>query len=164
MELAAPALQVDSSPLAEPPGKPPIAVHLLFNLLLCSGKSISQCEDTDHYQNIFVSLRWWHLDKVQLPYIKWSLGRGRWPCDSWSGFLRLYLGQLVHQICVLWATIGEDFDIHCFPHKIIFFEREIKFIRVGDAVGTAGQLKGPPTCFPHKIIFSGAKWAREDTC
>ena len=24
-------------------------------------------------------------------------------------------------------------------------EREIKFIRVGDAVGTAGQLKGEPT-------------------
>ena len=42
----------------------------------------------------------------------------------------------MHRLCVLRATIGMGFHIHCFPHKIIiiFFEREIKFIRVGNAV------------------------------
>ena len=42
-------------------------------------------------------------------------------------------------------------------------EREIKFIRVGDAVRTAGQLKGEPTLegCPESTLYPGYKeWDR----
>ena len=40
---------------------------------------------------------------------------------------------------VLWALVGEEFP------DMRHNEREIKFIRMGDVVRTAGQLKGEPT-------------------
>ena len=40
---------------------------------------------------------------------------------------------------MFWAQVGEEFP------DIRQNEKEIKFIRVGDTVGTAGQLKGKLT-------------------
>ena len=40
--------------------------------------------------------------------------------------------------CMVWAGVGKEFP------DMRQNEREIKFIRVGDAVRTAGQLKGEP--------------------
>ena len=43
------------------------------------------------------------------------------------------------EIVVVWAWVGKEFP------DMRQNEREIKFIRMGDAVRTAGQLKGEPT-------------------
>ena len=40
---------------------------------------------------------------------------------------------------VVWVRVGKEFP------DMRQNEREVKFIRVGDAVRTAGQLKGGPT-------------------
>ena len=40
--------------------------------------------------------------------------------------------------CIVWAWVGKEFS------DMRQNEREIKFIRVGDAVRTTGQLKGEP--------------------
>ena len=40
--------------------------------------------------------------------------------------------------CIVWAWVGKEFS------DMRQNEREIKFIRLGDAVRTAGQLKGEP--------------------
>ena len=43
------------------------------------------------------------------------------------------------EIVVVWAWVGKEFP------DMRQNEREIKFIRMGDTVRTAGQLKGEPT-------------------
>ena len=43
------------------------------------------------------------------------------------------------EIVVVWAWVGKEFP------DMRQNERKIKIIRVGDAVRTAGQLKGEPT-------------------
>ena len=47
------------------------------------------------------------------------------------------------------------FHIHCFPHKIIiiFFEREIKFIRVGNAVEQRASSRENRPVSPMKLFF-----------
>ena len=40
---------------------------------------------------------------------------------------------------MVWAQVGKEFP------DMRHNERDIKFIRVGDAVRTAGQIKGEPT-------------------
>lgn len=58
---------------------------------------------------------------------KGPLGREKCPRYSWSGFPGLYLGQMVHCTYGLWATVGDDFQIYCFPHRITRFPEVATF-------------------------------------
>ena len=46
---------------------------------------------------------------------------------------------MILESVVVWVRVGKEFP------DMRQNEREVKFIRVGDAVRTAGQLKGGPT-------------------
>ena len=66
-------------------------------------------------------------------------------------------GRIVKASVVVQAQVGKEFP------DVRQNEREIKFIRVGDAVRTAGQLKGEPTLNrgPYSTFISRYKeWDR----
>ena len=51
------------------------------------------------------------------------------------------------EIVVVWAWVGKEFP------DMRQNERDIKFIRMGDAVRTAGQLKGEPTLNRGSLVY-----------
>ena len=64
------------------------------------------------------------------------------PSNEYSGLISFridWFDLLIVQGVVVWARVGKEFP------DVRQNEREIKFIRVGDAVRTAGQLKGELT-------------------
>ena len=58
------------------------------------------------------------------------------------------------EIVVVWAWVGKEFP------DMRQNEREIKFIRMGDAVRTAGQLKGEPTLNRGSLVHSYTQGTR----
>ena len=51
--------------------------------------------------------------------------------------------------CIVWAWVGKEFS------DMRQNEREIKFIRVGDAVRTAGQRKGELMLIFSPLLYPG---------
>lgn len=85
------------------------------------GKASTQCEIIQIITKIY-SYPWdcGILMKPNCHTSKGPLGMGKWPCDQCSGFLGLYLRQIIHPVYAFLATIEERFEIYSFLHRVIF--------------------------------------------